>query len=229
MNALFNATGHVPISLGFNCHVALCIEKFGRMDSCFYERQVFDWLGSPMWGIYELVKNDFADFLTGLVIRQRYIYKDESYPINTKYDITFLHDFGTKVTKIAPNLMLSVTRQYERRIERLRALLTGQQKLLFIRLERDPSDKIICPESTSSIRSESESIVLFADLIKAKGVSYTIVYLTFSEPKAFDAERRICYVHFNKVDPLVNFTNDRIMKIIKANSDFIKTCVALQV
>lgn len=229
MNALFNAAGHVPISLGFNCHVAMFIEKLAKMDSCFYERQLFDWLGSPMWGIYELVKNDFADFLKGLVVRQRYVYKDEAYPINTRYDMSFLHDFGVNVKTIQPNVMSIVSGRYGRRIERMRALLLDQRRLLFIRVERDPSDKVVCPESAASIRGETESMVLFADLLKEKGTLYTIVYLTFSEPTRFDVERRICYVHFNKVNPLINFTNDRIMRIIKENSNFIKECLALQV
>uniref|UniRef100_A0A6C0KY87 Papain-like cysteine peptidase n=1 Tax=viral metagenome TaxID=1070528 RepID=A0A6C0KY87_9ZZZZ len=229
MNVLFNAAGHIPISLGFNCHVSMFIERLGRMDNCFYERQIFDWLGTPMWGIYELVKNDFNSFLSDISVRSRYTYKKEAYPVNTKYDISFLHDFGVNVKTIPPNVMSMAAERYGRRIERIRSLLSGQQKLLFIRLERDPSDKLVYPESAESIRGESESMVLFADLIKAKGLVYTIVYMTFSEPTRFDAERRICYVNFPKIDPIINFTNDRIMQIIKANTKFIKECVALQV
>jgi Putative papain-like cysteine peptidase (DUF1796) len=231
MNAMFNKGGCVPISLGFNCHVAMFIEKLGQMDSKFYERQIFDWLGSPMWSVYELVKNDFADFMSPqhMAIRQRYDYKDEKYPVNTKYDMSFLHDFGINVTKIPPNVMGMVSERYGRRIVRMRELLRGSRELLFIRLERDSSDKVASPESAGSAIGETEAVILFADLVKSRGAPYTIVYLTFTEPKGWDAERRICYVHFPKIDPKINFTNDRIMQIVKANSEFIKTCAAVAV
>ena len=198
MNSLFGKPDAVPVSLGFNCSVARCIELMSERDGHFYERQVFDWLGTSMWAIVMLIKDDFRDLLDQRLLeyRQRYTHTNELYPTNIKYDIPMLHEFDkNNSVRIRGRQLIPIVEKYQRRIERFNGLLRGDKEIVFIRLERDMSDKISTPESAAYMVDEMASLLEFVGMLKAAKTVYSIVFLTYSREDGYDPENRIYFLH----------------------------------
>ena len=198
-----------PISLGWNCHVALFIQELGDSEHKFYERQVFDWLGIPMWSINRLIENNFDKLLDKdlIIPRKRYTYKNDKIYSHTLYDIRFLHDFAKNMSNYT-----EFQEKYNRRIERFWNILNSGQELLFFRLEQDHYNRIQYEEFKQE-EDEKAHLEKFADTLRNKNVKYTIIYFTTSSPKYFDKERRIIYVQFAKKDPKIEIGVDQIKAI----------------
>ena len=198
MDTLFGKPDAVPVSLGFNCSVARCITLMGERDGCFYERQVFDWLGTGMWAIVMLINNEFRDFLDSdlLEYRLRFAERKEMYPTNIKYDIPMLHDFEQRNSvRIRKNELAAVVEKYQRRIQRFYSLLRGDKEIVFIRLERNLEDRITTPESANYVVDEKVSLLEFVSILKATGTKYSIIFLTDTNEDGYDPENRIYYLH----------------------------------
>jgi hypothetical protein len=121
--------GYIPISLGYNCYIKRYLDTIRSS-----ETNLFDWLGTSMWGILSLFQADFKDAfdrshysLVKVTTTRR--------PIVThnQYYIRVLHDD-----------MNTYTEKYLRRLERLKRLLDDDQTghILFIRLEESQSARI---------------------------------------------------------------------------------------
>jgi hypothetical protein len=198
MNTLFGKPNAIPVSLGFNCSVARCIELLSERDGHFYERQVFDWLGTSMWAIVMLIKDEFRELLDKRLLeyRKRYIHTDELYPTNIKYDIPMLHEFEKRNSvRVREAELVPIVEKYQRRIARFNGLLRGDKEIVFIRLERDMSDKISTPESAPYLVDEMTSLLEFVKILKAAGTRYSIVFLTYAHEDGYDPENRIYFLH----------------------------------
>lgn len=124
---------YLPISLGYNCYVKRYIDTIWSG-----ETNLFDWIGTSMWGILMLFQEDFKDAFE----RDFYSFvkiTTERRPILThnKYYIRVLHDE-----------MDTYTQKYLRRLERLKTILNTANDnsdihLLFIRLEESQYARIM--------------------------------------------------------------------------------------
>lgn len=101
----------------------------------------FDWLCCPQKGLYNLIKNDFNNFLEDIIICKkehgRYLddsgvikfNKDYIYPIISKeYKLLFLHDFKN----LSETEFKTVKSKYSRRIKRLLDLLKSKDEVIFV-------------------------------------------------------------------------------------------------
>ena len=95
MDILLKQPDAIPVSLGWNCHVALYIQDLGDMERRRHERYVFDWFGSPMWSICELIDMDFEGMTdrTKIIPRRRYTDNFKEILSHTEYELRFLHEF----------------------------------------------------------------------------------------------------------------------------------------
>jgi hypothetical protein len=242
MNTLLHQPNVVPISLGWNCHVALFLQDLGDLERKFHERQIFDWFGAPMWSICELMDRNFAGLTdhSRLVQRKRYTEKDDTILSHLDYDLRFLHEFDDKGKKkgkgkdkepgISSEDWAKFQEKYARRIERFQTTLQRsadtKTKLLFFRLEQDLHKRIIYPEFTLPKEHDEKFFVeRFADQMKARGVVFQILFFSCSFPKAHDTERNIIYVPFGKQTPDVAIGADEMMQILKANLPFVCSCL----
>ena len=220
-------TNYTPISLGYSCYPAMYISGLGVTDRRFYERHVFDWIGTPMWAICKFMQTDFANFLDRdlLIWRNHSISGEEFYVTNSKYNLTFAHDFHS--LEIPDLYFKGVCEKYKRRIERFKSVLSSKKKLLFIRLERYRKDIREFPEYEIT---ESETFYLkqFSQMLRDRGVDFKMLYLTNSDPVGYDPETRICSISFLPRSYKNKLNNWEIRDIIKANFDFIKASLQEQ-
>ena len=239
MNTLLQQPNVVPISLGWNCHVALFIQDLGDLERKFHERQIFDWFGAPMWSICELVDRNFAGLTdrSRLVQRKRYTEKDTTMLSHLDYDLRFLPEFSSKEKdtekekgKETEEDWAKFQEKYERRIERFQNTLLfsaeTKTKLLFFRLEQDIHKRIIYPEFLLPKEHDEKFFVeRFADQMKERGVVFQIVFFTCSFPKGHDTERNIVYVPFGKKNADVSIGTDEMLQILKANLPYVRSCL----
>ncbi len=219
----FGRTDLYPISLGFNCHVTVFIERLGDKDHRFYERQPFDWIGTPMWSITELISNSFADLCKRecIELRQRFVKQPSAFLTNTKYNVAFVHDYGKNPTSISTEKWNEVQMKYDRRISRWNATLASRRPLLFIRLEESPLERVKYPDSTRE-QDEFHYVKVFSKQMQEKKVKFVVLYLSTTLPTQFDAEYSICVISFKKTSPDVIVSGDHIFAILKANHAFIQ-------
>ena len=159
------------ISLGSNCYVKMFLESIKRSD----ETHFFDYIGSSMWAINDLFKEDFKDlFDDGIDVleKKRILTKGDQYILtHKKYHIRFKHEFKQQkfYSEIKENIKLedfNKTRdKYIRRKERLKDILNNNQTLLFIRYEEDQENRI---QHFEDKKSEIEYIYEFIEIIKEK-------------------------------------------------------------
>lgn len=223
MQAFFG-TRSIPISLGYNCHVKVFIDRIGELENRAYLHQPFDWLGSPMWSICEAVESDFSGFMdkTAIAPRRRFEDKPSVLLTHSTYNFCFLHDFG-KTPQMTDASWNTVSEKYVRRIERWNTTL-AKNELLFIRLETDTANRIEYPEFRRE-GDEKHYVERFADFMKSKGISFKILFLTTTYPKGYDNERNICYVQFAKKRESDIIGADQIEQIVRANRAFIYSCM----
>ena len=221
MNKLLN-TKAIPVSLGWNCHVALFLQDLGDMEKTRYERHVFDWFGCHMWSICELLENDFAYLTNRTMIVPRDRLENKIFIIlsHTKYDIRFLHEFKNDY-QITDEQWSEFESKYARRIQRFKSLCASKRPLLFFRLEEDQYNRIQYPEFKKE-QNEKYYVERFADYMKEKGVPFQIIYFTTSFQRGYDKERNILYVQFGKANPKVEIGADEMMNILKANLPLIR-------
>ena len=224
MESYFGKKHCIPISLGIACGTAEFIALCGKKDRVFYERQVFDWLGTNMWTITELTQNGFVDFLNPecFARRARFTYRKDTWPTHIKYDIVFIHDFKLDDFKREFN---AFKEKYQRRVQRYLSLVGDDKELLFLRVESDGTEVIHCPESRGNWADELSPLHDFALYLKKKGSKYSIVYLTYSEATRWDPLLRICYVHFPKFSYRERFSGLMVENIVRDNSEFIKQSI----
>jgi len=223
MQNLLNIPNVIPVSLGYTCHPSMFITALGFQDKKFYERYVFDWVGSPMWSICKLIEEDFSDLNTKelFVYKNHFTGKEESYITNTKYNIIFAHDYHNTMTDVHHK---EIKEKYDRRISRFKNLLSSGKPILFIRAERDRPRLINFPEYGIT-EPEKFYVEKFSKMMRDRGVPFKILYFTSSYPRGWDPVNKICYVQFKKKDPDISVTGDQIMEICKANLGFIQSAL----
>lgn len=190
----------------------------------------FDWIGTPMWSVNEIVENNFADLINRETIkpRRRYVSEPTRLLTHDKYNVVYLHDFGKNIDQINEETWKKAEDGYKRRIERWNSALSSGYSILFIRLEQDKKDRIEYPEFERERGSdELYQIQRFSESMKSRGVNYMILFLSTTHPTEFDVEKRICIVQFAKKDPAMIIGGDHIDKIVQANMVYIRNCLAI--
>jgi hypothetical protein len=222
----FEHINMIPISLGYNCHVRVFIDRIGEIQKRTYLHQPFDWVGSPMWSVYEAVKANFSGFAdrSSISLRKRFTDKPDEYLTHSVYNLCFLHDFGKDIRNVSEEKWNEVQEKYIRRIDRWNNTLAKKEPILFIRLEPDRANRIEYPEFQREA-DEKSYVERFAELMQTKGISYTILFLSTTYPKHYDPDRRICTVNFVKKRPADIIGADHIQQIVMGNLDFIHTCL----
>lgn len=231
MNALFRRPDVIPISLGYSCHVKVFCDMMSEMDGGIgTARYPFDWAGTPMWSVNEIVECDFADLLDRSAIkpRPRYMKDTTKFLTHDRYNVVYLHDFGKDITNIREEMWKKAEDGYARRVERWNGALGSGHSVLFIRLEQDKKDRIEYPEFVRERGSdELYQVQRFAETMKSRGVNCMILFLSTTHPTGFDAERKVCTVQFAKKDPSTIVGGDHIDKIVQANLAHIRNCMAV--
>ncbi len=222
MNTRLGQPDAIPISLGWNCHVALYIQDLGDIERRRYERHIFDWFGAPMWSICELIDLNFEGLTdrTKIVPRRRYMDNFKEILSHTEYEIRFLHEFKDS-KNVSNDEWQKFEEKYKRRIQRFHDLLTAakqtNRKIIFFRLEQETFRRI---QYINRFENERFYVNYFADQMKAKSIRFQIIYLTTTIPRHYD--NNIIYVQFTKANPEIEIGLNQIQDIVKANVPYIR-------
>lgn len=172
------------ISLGFNCYFKLLFKKV--YTKCDTENQFFDYAGSPMWALNELVKNNFKNIFNRDDYKPIKVWKDKPQTLigNIKYDTIFRHDFIKEPSYFEFNYF---KQKYARRKERFFKRLDTNKKILLCRLEehrigRNDNEAFKDKYQTS----ELEYLREFRKIIKSKypRTDFHILYISYTEPES---------------------------------------------
>ena len=222
MDTLLKQPDAIPVSLGWNCHVALYIQDLGDMERRRHERHVFDWFGSPMWSICELIDMDFEGMTdrTKIIPRRRFTDSFKEILSHTEYELRFLHEFKND-KNVTDEEWQQFEEKYTRRIQRFHDLLTmakqRNKKIIFFRLEQEQSRRI---QYINRFENENFYVNYFADQMRAKGIRFQIIYLTTTVPTHY--KNNVIYVQFGKANPGVEIGLNQIQDIVKANLPYIR-------
>jgi hypothetical protein len=190
------------ISLGPNCFVKEFI-KFLNIDQ---ETHFFDYIGSTLWSLCDLIENDFkdlfkySDYKNMHVLKNSHIYSNEKYYLNFKHDFPQKHEGGE--IRINAPFFLQFEQKYKRRILRLKNLLESGAPLLFIRTDLN-SNRVknqIYKEKDEN-GSEIDYFKKLIQLIKKKypKSNCTFIFLTkHIEENTFFENEKLLYIKASK-------------------------------
>jgi hypothetical protein len=134
-NILLSKEPYTLISLGPNCFTKEFI-KFLGIDQ---ETHFFDYIGSTLWSLCDLIQNDFkdlfkySDYKNMHVLKNSHIISNQRYYLNFKHDFPQNHSGGSMYINTA--LFIQFQQKYKRRILRFQQLLQSKRKILFIRTD----------------------------------------------------------------------------------------------
>lgn len=167
------------LSLGSNCFIKKYIDSLGVKQ----ETHFCDYIGTSIWGLYELFNNEFNDVFqpTDYVVMRILTDGDQYIVTNKKYYLIFKHMFTQNHQisnfKILRNEFFGFKETYSRRIKRLTTLLTESKNILWLRLEE--SDERIKHDIYAKKYEESElsQLIQFSQLLKIRYPNCLFTYI----------------------------------------------------
>jgi hypothetical protein len=192
------------ISLGYNCFP----KKYTIEIGISQETNLFDYIGTPMWSINKLFENNFVDFLNINEFENIQVFTNQKMITNKKYNIKFPHDFPhiTKKSNIVihvpfknkdylkfkfkfiKNNKFNISKYfdtfkniYERRINRIKNILSNETKILFIRFEESQKNRIIYNSYKDNLKKlELEYLIDYSNIIKKAypNLKFKIIYIS---------------------------------------------------
>ena len=221
------------ISLGYNCFFKKFIKNKLKHNK---ETNFFDYIGTSMWSINELLTNDFEDFFNKSDYKNIPIKINENndFITNTKYYIRFFHDLNTSkfngVNK--EKYFKDFVSSYTRKKNRLYQLLNDNNKILFLRLEEDNTNRINYPEYEDMAKiDEIENLIIFTKIIKNKfpNLNFTVLFISKKLKTNIDESNNIIIINSGDY-PLNNWksSQDELENILLNNYEHIETFLQIK-
>ena len=178
-------------SLGYNCYTKLYFNSL-KMDK---ETQFFDYIGTSVWSIIELLENDFDGIFDKSNYKIMNIMKtgdDQFLVVNEKYFIRCKHEFKkTLDRKFDPEILHEYEidkeeledfiEKMKRRKERFMNMLASNNSLLFIRYEEDPTGRYHLKQYDEKFNiSYMENLKILSDMFKKINPEKKITILDIS-------------------------------------------------
>lgn len=215
------------ISLGCKCYVKLFLDSIKHKS----ETQFFDYMGSSMWAINDLFKNDFSELLEDGVDsleKKKILYSgfDKYVLTDKKYYLRFKHDFKQNCnSEIKDNIKIEdfnkVNEKYLRRKERLINILNeDKETLLFIRYEENQENRI---KYFGDKKPEIDYIYEFIDIIKQKYPLKKFCILFLSDTMENDDKRDENLIILKNLNRINIWTQSpkKIKNTIEQNENFL--------
>jgi hypothetical protein len=204
------------LSIGTNCFGRKYIEKYIEPR----ELHVFDRIGTTMWSIVQLVKNDFDGLLDKNNFELTKIYEnDVPIYVNQRYFAKFLHDdfSDKKINETAET--------YKRRIDRFKQSLKSNKFIIFLRIQEWQVGQILNEECKKhNQKREYEYLEEFSEWATSQQIQFRIIYIGQIEKKYDDKYKIICLN--DKANQYVWETCEKsISKLLENNEEFIIKCL----
>jgi len=178
-------------SLGYNCYTKLYFNSL-KMDK---ETQFFDYIGTSVWSIIELLENDFDGIFDKSNYKIMNIMKtgdDQFLVVNEKYFIRCKHEFKkTLDRKFDPEILHEYEidkeeledfiEKMKRRKERFMNMFASNNSLLFIRYEEDPTGRYDLKQYDEKFNiSYMDNLKILSDMFKKINPEKKITILDIS-------------------------------------------------
>jgi len=178
-------------SLGYNCYTKLYFNSL-KMNK---ETQFFDYIGTSVWSIIELLENDFDGIFDKSNYKIMNIMKtgdDQFLVVNEKYFIRCKHEFKkTLDRKFDPEILHEYEidkeeledfiEKMKRRKERFMNMLATNNSLLFIRYEEDPTGRCDLKQYDEKFNiSYMDNLKILSDMFKKINPEKKITILDIS-------------------------------------------------
>jgi hypothetical protein len=191
MNKLIEKFDSVS-SLGYNCYTKLYFNS-KKMDQ---ETQFFDYIGTSVWSIIDLLNNDFEGMFdksnytimnvmkTGddnqfLVVNEKYFIRSKhefKKTLDRKFDPETLNEY-----KINSEELDDFIEKMKRRKERFMNMLANNNSLLFIRYEEDPAGRLDLKQFDEKFNlSYIDGLKILSDMFKKINPAKKITILNLS-------------------------------------------------
>jgi len=213
------------ISLGCNCYIKVFMASNGVEE----ETNLFDYIGTSMWGICDLFYDDNSDSLCDIKQFQKmHIFKNSYILTNKKYYIRFQHEnyiHQISTNSINTTSFKTLESTLRRRWNRLKNILQNKKSILFIRLEQDNKNRIEYNEyKEKQNKNEIEYVIEFSKNIKRQypSLKFNILFISKSNNNYYDEANNIVIVN-NIYDITSDNCKDKLNEIIKTNDEFIST------
>lgn len=226
---------NVMVSLGATCFVRGYFDKHKYSQKSY----VFDWVGSAMWGICDLIENNFENVLD----QNNYKYmitaeKEKWMVVNKEYYLLFKHHFPEILADdpqkdvlqqkhLNDNTFAEFLKTFSKRVTEFKELLNDKKKILFVRQEQYMDTRIIYPEYKDKFEhSELHYLKKFTEILKTMypALKFNVVLISHTLENQYIPENNIVIVKGRVTDweECANFYN----KIFDDNKRFLSTCSA---
>jgi len=205
------------ISLGFNCYCKGYINEY--LKACEYT--IFDFIGTSVWSITELLKNNF-DGLLSMDNIQKIVVNTGEPPMftNMKYYVRFTHDnFDTDVE----NTMKKLHRRIERFTNQIK---NNTNTIIFLRLEETITKRVMYEQySEKNKMSEYDQLIELSTYIKLNiNDNFKIIFFG-SKPTNYDKENNIICINVDTSKFFWQTCANTFNSVLSANKDFVKECL----
>jgi len=232
MNNIFDK--YLLLSLGTNCNVKKYIDTIKPNNPT----QFFDYIGTSMWAINELIENDFSgvfniDDFESMKTSTNY----GDIVTNKKYYLRFLHDlknidndklrvfkYKDSISVCKASNFVECKEKYERRSKRFIDLLSGSNKILFIRLEEDNRNRIMYDMYKEKLqKSELEYTFDLSNTLKRKytNLDFMILVISFNHDNMYYAKSNVIVLKMIDIIDEYETAGTTIEKLFIFNKDFL--------
>lgn len=202
------------VSLGATCSCKKYITIYIKKDMY----QIFDYVGTSMWSIIELLKNDFAGLLDkDKLVKMNIRSHNELVWTNVTYYVRFLHDLMD-----AKHINKTIEKN-ERRIARFKSLINQNKPLILLRLEESQKNRIRYEQYNKYLdKTEHEYVVELSKWLKLNTkLKFRILYLGTKDTH-YDAVNNIIFIKTNIDEHTWNNCNITMNNLINENKDVIE-------
>lgn len=214
------------LSLGSTCFT----KKFMLSIGINQETEFFDYIGTPVWSITDLVNNDFKNIFDYNDYKNIKILSDknDSYNItHIPYFLVFKHDFSQTHKQFTPAIKLpefyAFKDKYLRRVNRFKYLLNTQSSILFIRYEQYKNYIIHDRYKDKYSKCELTQLRDFSSMLQQKYPNLTFHILFFYsdiENSFYDNDYNILILKNNKILTYDN-CHEKLHQICVENIDLL--------
>ena len=189
----FNEQFDLIMSLGTNCYPKFFIDSviLGKKR----ETELFDYIGSGMWSINDLIENDFNNMTHPEEFKMvQYFSNSDPIVTNTRYYLSFMHDLHDIKGVTNADFISKV----ERRAKRWKTKVSSAKRPLFIRSQSISTVK--APQHPIP-RIERDELDLFIRLLKKHyGVENPVVIYINLDEDGWNPEKTILSVKIDSFD-----------------------------
>jgi len=219
------------ISLGTNCKIKMFLNL--HIDQ---PTHLFDWIGSPQWGINNLINDNYDLFNTSDYCSLNIYNSIDPLTIfcNKKYYFKFIHDLDNNTIIDKYNLVynkhgdlikvskfLEFKEKYQRRIQRFIEMLNSNKSIVFLRLEELMANKIIYDNHKEFYaKPEIYYIKEFMNIIKNKYPNANFKLIFFSQTNQTELIDNLLIIN-DDLNVHDKNENEKLEMLINKNTDII--------